>query len=372
MLNRRSEGWAASLQLVHAAVRDRTSAEARDFIRGLSGGQDELYDYLAEEVVGDLSHGHQEFLMRTSILQVVTAQGAAVLADLTPPESASLLEFSERLGLISRRSSASGVYRYHPLVREFLEARLKASVGEAGVRALHEAAGDWARDTDWRAACHHFEAASNIGALHEVIDTSIDTISGQAGYETAAEYLRRHRPAVTTASFEIISSRMDHRNGRNESAVHRARQALALRPDSDAVINNAITMYANVGDHDASWALAKRLAASSTSDLFRGIAKANCLRYEASLDGSLQDLVDVLTDLGELSEASEMPHFAGVSYLNLSLAEQAKGDADAALEHAELAVQELLQTHQGDELASAYLARAVAAARGGRLECGSR
>ena len=63
-----------------------------------------------------------------------------------------------------------------------------------------------------------------------------------------------------------------------------------------------------------------------------------------------------------------MPHFAGVSYLNLSLAEQAKGDADAALEHAELAVQELLQTHQGDELASAYLARAVAAARGGRLE----
>ena len=127
-------------------------------------------------------------------------------------------------------------------------------------------------------------------------------------------------------------------------------------------------MYANVGDHDASWALAKRLAASSTSELFRGIAKANCLRYEASLDGSLQDLVDVLTDLGELSEASALPHFAGVSYLNLSLAEQAKGDAAAALEHAELAVQELLQTHQGDELSSAYLARAVVAARSGRLE----
>ena len=80
LLNRRSEGWAASLQLVHAAVRDRTSAEARDFIRGLSGGQDELYDYLAEEVIGDLRHGHQEFLMRTSILQVVTAEAAAVLS----------------------------------------------------------------------------------------------------------------------------------------------------------------------------------------------------------------------------------------------------------------------------------------------------
>jgi hypothetical protein len=177
------------------------------------------------------------------------------ISDLTRPESASLLELSERLGLISRRSSASGVYRYHPLVREFLEARLKASVGEVGVRALHEVAGAWARDSDWRAACHHFEAAFNIGALHEVIDTSIDTISGQAGYETAAVYLRRHRPTVTTASFEIISSRMDHRNGRNESAVHRA-ACVGAATDSDAVINNAITMYANVGDHDASRALA--------------------------------------------------------------------------------------------------------------------
>ena len=161
---------------------------------------------------------------------------------------------------------------------------------------------------------------------------------------------------------------MDHRNGRTESAVERARQALALRPDSDGVINNAITMYGNVGDHDASWALAKGLAASSTSYLFRGIARANCLRYEASLDGSLQDLVDVLKDLGQLSEASALPHFAGVSYLNLSLVEQAKGDAAAALEHADLAVQELSQTHQSDELASAYLARAVVAATSGRLE----
>src|SRR6476619_246518 len=50
----RTEGWAASLQLVQAALRDRSPAEIRRFVRGLTGADQELYDYLAEEVVGDL------------------------------------------------------------------------------------------------------------------------------------------------------------------------------------------------------------------------------------------------------------------------------------------------------------------------------
>ena len=50
----RTEGWAASLQLVQAALRDRSPSEIRRFVRGLSGADQELYDYLAEEVVADL------------------------------------------------------------------------------------------------------------------------------------------------------------------------------------------------------------------------------------------------------------------------------------------------------------------------------
>ena len=70
----RTEGWAASLQLVQAALRDRCPAEIRSFVRGLSGADQELYDYLAEEVVGDLPGDLQLFLMQTSILQVVTQE----------------------------------------------------------------------------------------------------------------------------------------------------------------------------------------------------------------------------------------------------------------------------------------------------------
>ena len=74
----RTEGWAASLQLVHAALRDRSPAEIRQFVRGLSGADQELYDYLAEEVVGDLPDDLQQFLMRTSNPNRSAARPASV------------------------------------------------------------------------------------------------------------------------------------------------------------------------------------------------------------------------------------------------------------------------------------------------------
>ena len=98
----RTEGWAASLQLVQAALRDRSPAEIRRFVRGLSGADQELYDYLAEEVVGDLPDDLQQFLMRTSILQVVTPDLAGVVTGLDAAEMAGLTAAAERLTLLTR------------------------------------------------------------------------------------------------------------------------------------------------------------------------------------------------------------------------------------------------------------------------------
>src|SRR5689334_11623887 len=70
-LNRRTEGWAASLQLVRAAIHDRNPSQVRTFISSLSGAEGHLYEYLAEEVIGDLPDDLQQFLMRTSILETV-------------------------------------------------------------------------------------------------------------------------------------------------------------------------------------------------------------------------------------------------------------------------------------------------------------
>src|SRR5258705_905305 len=148
-LAHRTEGWAASLTLVQAALRERTPAETRSFVRGLSGARDELHDYLAEEVVGELPEVQQQFLMRTSILQRVTPELAQVATGLEAVEVQSMVTEAERLGMLGRRGKGrSSEQRYHPLVREFLEDRLRREVGASGVDELHLVVARWAEPSD--------------------------------------------------------------------------------------------------------------------------------------------------------------------------------------------------------------------------------
>src|SRR5205823_5589583 len=100
---RRTEGWAASLQLVDAAIVGRTAAEARAFVRGISGARGDMYDYLAEEVVADLDTDVQSFLMRTSILQMIDIANSALVTEFQTDQVRDLIATAERVGLLGRR-----------------------------------------------------------------------------------------------------------------------------------------------------------------------------------------------------------------------------------------------------------------------------
>ncbi|HEV7810062.1 MAG TPA: hypothetical protein VGO64_05660, partial [Candidatus Limnocylindrales bacterium] len=200
-LSHRTEGWAASLTLVQAALRERSAAETRSFIRGLSGARDELHDYLAEEVVGDLPEIHQQFLMRTSVLQVVTPELAQVATALSAVEVQSLVLESERLGLLGRRPSRrSAEQRYHPLVREFLEDRLTRDVGPDGLRALHVTVATWAEPSDWQTSTHHFASANRWDDVHRVLDHHLETIVGSGASAAAALFVPRMQNAADSAA----------------------------------------------------------------------------------------------------------------------------------------------------------------------------
>src|SRR5262249_6289052 len=126
----RTEGWAASLQLVIAALHDRSRTEARQFVAGLTGARGVVYDYLAEEVIGHLSGELQRFLMRTSVLGAIDVETATLVSGLTQKQVEGALNAVESIGLLARRGSQiRDAHGYHPLVREFLQARLKAEEG---------------------------------------------------------------------------------------------------------------------------------------------------------------------------------------------------------------------------------------------------
>src|SRR5688572_22242805 len=172
----RTEGWIASLQLVQAALRDRSPAEIRRFVRSLNGADHEMYDYLAEEVVGDLDEELQRFLMETSILQVVTPDLAQVVSGRGPADVARLTAAAERLTLLSRLSGGPRTHqRYHPLVREFLEARFRSHDGDAAVADLHRRTALAVADADWRGAAPPYPGAGDTPHMPSTITRAIPT-----------------------------------------------------------------------------------------------------------------------------------------------------------------------------------------------------
>ncbi len=216
----RTEGWAASLQLVQAALRDRSPAETRRFVRGLSGADKELYDYLAEEVVGDLDADLQDFLMRTSVLQVITPDLAAVAADVAASEVTRLTAAAERLTLLSRAPRSSrGPQRYHPLVREFLEARLRATIGDAAIAHLHRRVADAASERDWRVAAYHYREAGEYQSLSNTIAGAIPEIMGSGQHAMAADEIERVPMTMRSPILSLVASRIQMQRREYEPAI---------------------------------------------------------------------------------------------------------------------------------------------------------
>src|SRR5207342_452134 len=297
----KTEGWAASLQLVQAALRDRTPAQIRQFVRSLSGADQELYDYLAEEVVGDLPEDLQQFLMRTSILQVVTTDMAAVVTGLDEDAVGSMTAAAERLTLLSRPSRvAKGPQRYHPLVRQFLEARLRATIGPAGVAELHRRAA-LAAALDWRVAAYHFREAGEFGSVATTIAGAIPEIMGAGQHAAAIEEIDRVPESSRPPVLDLVVSRIKLQRRDYGSAIELSHAVLeTVEPgtqESDFALLNLITLYMQSGLANEAKAAASLLAESTKSEQLCEIAEGAMLMLDASGTGSIEALTSHLVKM---------------------------------------------------------------------------
>jgi ATP/maltotriose-dependent transcriptional regulator MalT/DNA-binding SARP family transcriptional activator len=155
-IERRTEGWAASLQLVEVSLRERSSPEERrQFIHSMPDTNDsDLFDFLAEEVLDQQPEETRNFLLTTSILQQITPEVAERLAGVH--DGRKELNDLEHRGLFTNRLDEIR-YRYHNLFREFLERRLIAERTDAEVVGLHIHAASYFETTEqWPEAIHHY------------------------------------------------------------------------------------------------------------------------------------------------------------------------------------------------------------------------
>ncbi|MGH9179618.1 MAG: hypothetical protein ACRD0N_13815, partial [Acidimicrobiales bacterium] len=134
-LARRTEGWAAGLQLFHLATSGKSPAERRRVLSSLGSRSRLVREYLARNVLGELPDDLRSFLIGTCVLgrlrgplcdELLGRRGSeAVLADL------------ERRQIFTSAVDDSA-YRYHEVLRSHLDTALFEERGEAAAKALYQ------------------------------------------------------------------------------------------------------------------------------------------------------------------------------------------------------------------------------------------
>jgi LuxR family maltose regulon positive regulatory protein len=121
-LRERTEGWAAAVALATVSLCGRGDAAVR--AAGLSGNQQQIADYLLEEVLERQPDHLKRFLLGTSILDHMTAPLCdAVLG--TDNATGSLEALARSNALIVPLDDHREWYRYHHLFSDLLRAELK-------------------------------------------------------------------------------------------------------------------------------------------------------------------------------------------------------------------------------------------------------
>lgn len=140
-----TEGWPAGLGLAALALRH---GQDRDRVPDFSGRDRRVADYLLEEVLSGLDAPTAEFLLRSSVLERMSAP--LLDAVLGRDDSAAMLDGIERSGnlFLVPLDGERRWFRYHHLFREMLQERLAVTHPgaprrlHARVSAVLEARGD--------------------------------------------------------------------------------------------------------------------------------------------------------------------------------------------------------------------------------------
>jgi len=138
-LERRTEGWAAGLQLAAISIQDQANKER--FIEDFAGSNRYILDYLGLEVLDKQDQQVRAFLLQTSILDNMTA--ALCEAVTLIPNCREILEQLEANHLFIQALDQDHIwYQYHRLFKEFLLKTLNIEV--PGIEAeLHQKASTW-------------------------------------------------------------------------------------------------------------------------------------------------------------------------------------------------------------------------------------
>jgi LuxR family maltose regulon positive regulatory protein len=415
-LEKRTEGWIAGLQM--AALSVQAMSDRKAFLAGFTGSHRFISDFLVEEVLAHQPPETSEFLLKTSILERLTAPLCDAVAGITnSDEMLSRLELAN-LFLIPLDNERCW-YRYHHLFKDLLYGTLKSSRPDE-VPALHRTASRWyaqagynedavlhafaARDYELAAvlveqAVRHLEQnklmaisrwiddlpqeqverrpwlcvyrawgrywtgrREQVEACLQAAEKALDNEEGPAGSQDLSEEERSHiigSIAAVRAHYALTSEDI-------QGVLKQSKIALALLPEGDDMrCETAVALggaYWALGDvHKSEEAFAMARANALQWDFPTMAVPSTCyVAMQQTKQGRIPEAMAAYREALAMATGADGRELPGASFPNVKLGDLLRetNNLDAAGRHLEKGVEQCVVMGQADVLADGYVALA--------------
>jgi LuxR family maltose regulon positive regulatory protein len=321
-LDARTEGWIAGLQMAALSMRGRK--DVTGFIRAFSGSHRFVLDYLVEEVLDQQPSLIEGFLLKTSVLERMSAP----LCDVVTGGSGSqtVLTRLDRANLfLVPLDDERRWYRYHHLFADLLRSRLELTQPDI-VRALHRRASEWYEQNGLiTEAMSHLVAAGDVEGMAELVEGNALAMMDRSELKTLAEWLdalpdevMRFRPWLCIAQAWVLAY-----VGRFDAIEQRLQAAESARlnqdrcADSERIAGHAATIRGYTTALEGGTCRTAELACEALDRLpdedlrARGVAAA-------VLGGALKESGDLVAAAQALTEAVAIAQSAGDSHVRVT------------------------------------------------------
>ncbi len=377
-IHERTDGWAASLQLISASIAVSEPSEVASFIEALSGAAGPIYDFLAEEVLTRLSPRTQRILMRASLVDRVDTRyvSAALSADGAEDDAQAVseaLDAAEALGLLGGRTSGSSGRRVHPLFRDFLGAQLRETVSTERIRHMHRAIANAAVTDDWLIAAKHYALARDVDDCMRVLGSAAGEALGTGAWGAAVGILDLLPETVAPPAVKVIKARALISDEQLQAALELMTpiDRADLSPEERALVGLTCAAIHHMRGASAELVAEVEAVASdaATPDRLRDVAISWRQLLDASVGGCISDAVQVLRRIATNQAQAQLHYFAGVTLHNTATAELSRGNYDHAISLANESMAHLERTDvDGTITASTKSIVALASAENGSIE----
>jgi LuxR family maltose regulon positive regulatory protein len=268
-LTGRTEGWAAGVRLAALSLDGHPDPE--QFVKELDADDNAVTSYLVDEVLNAQPSSTRELLLRTSILDCVSADLASELAG-DPQAASTLMGLAQANAFV--RPLGHGWFRYHAMFAEVLRLKLRIEQPDR-LPWLHQRAAQWYQRNGCLAEAvrHAADSGDWQFAARIVLDElAIGQLINPQDKQPLAEVFRRMPLDLVRTQPQplLVIAAMELPDAEGQSCAHSLTAAegilAALPPDDEiparlgaAMIRLALSR--RTGDLDTATAAAARAAA---------------------------------------------------------------------------------------------------------------